>query len=153
MLLHYPVSGLYSQVIKSDCYFTTRGGLLPMSGVILSLYWICCKNMCPSTNLHTQSLPCRLVPKHRLISIPKTCVSLKINISLHNWTSKKICSIRYTQYVHISFWTLRKWLYKRRKNGRRSRPPSAADFLCCFEVLNTVISWKSKIKSTHIEYI
>ena len=51
------------------------------------------------------------------------------------------------------FWKSRKWLYKRRKNSRRSRPPSAADFLCCFGVLNTVNSWKSKIKSTHIEYI
>ena len=28
--------------------------------------------------------------------------SLKINISLHNWTSKHICSIRYTQYVYSS---------------------------------------------------
>ena len=84
---------------------------------------------------------------------PKLDFSLKINISLHNWASKKICSIRYTQYVHISFWTLRKWLYKRRKNGRRSRPPSAADFLCRFGVLNTIISWESKMKYAHIEYI
>ena len=79
--------------------------------------------------------------------------SLKINISLHNWTSKHICSIRYTEYVYIFFWTPRKWLYQRRKNSRRSRPPSAADFLCCFGVLNTIISWESKIKYTHIEYI
>ena len=34
---------------------------------------------------------------------------------------------------------------KRQKHSRRSRPPSAADFLCCFGVLNTVNSWKSKI--------
>ena len=45
-------------------------------------------------------------------------------------------------------WTSRKWLYKRRKNSRRSWPRSAAGFLCCFEVLNTVISWKSKITYT-----
>jgi hypothetical protein len=79
--------------------------------------------------------------------------SLKIDISIHNWTSKTSCSIRYIQYVHISFWTLRKWLYKRRKRSRRSQPPSAADFLCCVEVLNTVISWESKMKYAHIEYI
>ena len=44
-------------------------------------------------------------------------------------------------------------MYLRQKNCRRSRPPSAADFLCCFGVLNTIISWESKIKYTHIEYI
>ena len=54
-----------------------------------------------------------------MISIPKLDFSMKINISIHNWSSKKICSIRYTQYVHISFWTLREWLYKRLKNSRR----------------------------------
>ena len=74
----------------------------------------------------------RLVVKHRMISIGKTCFSLKINISIHNWTSKKICSIRYTQYVHISFWTLRKWLYLRPQNSTRSPPPKAADFFGCF---------------------
>ena len=42
---------------------------------------------------------------------------------------------------------------KDKNNCRRSRPPSAADFLCCFGVLNTIISWESKIKYTHIEYI
>ena len=77
---------------------------------------------------------------------PKLDCSLKVNISIHNWSSKKICSIRYTQYVHISFWTLRKWLYKRQKNSRRSPPPSAANFLCSFEVSNTDISWTSKMK-------
>ena len=29
---------------------------------------------------------------------------------------------------------------------RRSQPSSAADFLCCFGVLGTVLSWKSKTK-------
>ena len=79
--------------------------------------------------------------------------SCKIDFWIHNWTSKHVCSIRYTQYVYILFWTPRKWLYQRRRNSRRSRPPSAADFLCCCGVLNTVISWESKIKYTHIEYI
>ena len=79
--------------------------------------------------------------------------TLKNDISIHNWTSNNICSIRYTQYVYFVSWTLRKWLYLRPQNSTRSRPPSADDFLCCFGVLNTVISWKSKIKSTHIEYI
>ena len=32
------------------------------------------------------------------------------------------------------------------KSSRRSRPPSAADFLCWFGVLNTDNSWKSKNK-------
>ena len=35
-------------------------------------------------------------------------------------------------------------MYNRQHNSRRSRPP-AADFLCCFRVLNTIISWKSTI--------
>ena len=62
----------------------------------------------------------------------KTCFSLKVDIFIHNWTSKKICSIRYTQYVHILFWTSRKWLYLRPQNSTRSRPPKAADFFGCF---------------------
>ena len=37
------------------------------------------------------------------------------------------------------------------KTGKQ--PKKSADFLRCFEVLNTVISWKSKIKFTHLEYI
>ena len=73
----------------------------------------------------------RLVTKHRMISIGKTCFSLKINISIHNWASKKICSIRYTQYVHISFWTLRKWLYLRPQHSKSSPKPKAADFFGC----------------------
>jgi len=37
---------------------------------------------------------------------------------------------------------------KQEKHSRRSRPPKA-----CVGVLNTVISWKSKMKSAHTEYI
>ena len=88
----------------------------------------------------------RLVPKARMISISKTCFSLKTMILLYNWASKKICSIRYDAYLYLLSWKSRKHLYKRRKNSRRSPPPSAADFLCCFEVLNTDVSWTSKIK-------
>ena len=51
------------------------------------------------------------------------------------------------------FWTSRNWLYERRKNSQRSRLPSVTNFLCCFGVLDTVNSWKSKMKSTHVEYI
>ena len=88
---------------------------------------------------------CRPVSKHRMISISIFEISLKIYILIHNWTSKKICSIRYTQYVYILFWTSRKWLYLRPQNSTRSRPPKAADFFGCFFVFCTVISWKSKI--------
>ena len=42
---------------------------------------------------------------------------------------------------------------KDEKNSRRGPPPSAADFLCFFWVLNTIISWTSKIKNIDIEYI
>ena len=59
----------------------------------------------------------------RMISIPKFGFSLKINISIHNWSSKKISSIRYTQYVHISFWTLKKWLYLRPQQSTRILRP------------------------------
>ena len=38
----------------------------------------------------------RLVPKHRLISISIFQIPLKIDILIHNWNSKHICSIRYT---------------------------------------------------------
>ena len=69
-------------------------------------------------------LELRLVIKHRMISTSKTCFSLKIYILIHNWTSKNICSIRYTQYVYILFWTSRKWLYKR----RTKRPKKSAAF-------------------------
>ena len=69
--------------------------------------------------------------------------TLKIDISIHTWTPNKMCSIRYTQYVYMIFWTSRKRLYKRRNKSRRSRRRSAADFFGCFGVLNTLISWKS----------
>ena len=36
-------------------------------------------------------------------------------------------------YVYIFFWASGKLLYKRLNSRRRSRPPSAADSLCCFE--------------------
>ena len=32
-------------------------------------------------------------------------------------------------------------------------PKKSADFLCCFGVLNTIISWESKIKYTHIDLL
>ena len=67
-----------------------------------------------------------------MISISKTCVSFKIDILIHNWTSKKICSIRYTQDLDFLFWKSRKWLYLRPQNRTRSRPPKAADFFGCF---------------------
>ena len=35
-------------------------------------------------------------------------------------------------HVYIIFWTSRKWLYKRRNDCRRSRPPSVADLFGCF---------------------
>ena len=85
----------------------------------------------------------RPVPKHRMISISIFEISLKIDISIHNRTSKKICSIRYDVNLYLLSWKSRKHLYKRRKNCRRSPPPSAADFLCCFEVLNTDVPWTS----------
>ena len=57
----------------------------------------------------------RLVPKPGWSVYRNLEISLKINISIHDWKSKQLCFIRYTQYVHISFWTLGKWLYERRK--------------------------------------
>ena len=101
--------------------------------------------------LNTHSRP---VSKHRLISISKTCFSLKIDILIHNWTSKKICSIRYTQYLYFLFWKSRKWLYLRPQNGTRSLSPKAADFFGRFLfVFCTIISWTSKIQNIDIEYI
>ena len=76
--------------------------------------------------------------------------------NIYNWTPKKICSIRYTQYVYIWFCDFGlpgNDCTKDNKKSRRSRSPSAGDFFGCFGVLSTVISWKSKIKYTHIEYI
>ena len=35
----------------------------------------------------------------------------------------------------------------------KKRPPSAADFLSCFEVLNTSASWASKIKNTVLSHV
>ena len=67
-----------------------------------------------------------------MISISKTCFSLKIDILIHNWASKKICSIRYTQYLCFLFWKSRKWLFLRPQNSTRSRPPKAADFFGSF---------------------
>ena len=46
-------------------------------------------------------------------------VSLENDISIHSWTSKHICSIRYTQYVYILFCTPRKWLHLRPQNSTR----------------------------------
>ena len=69
----------------------------------------------PGLSLAKPMDPFRLVVISGWSVYPKLDFSLKINISIHNWSSKKICSIRYTKYMHISFWTLRKWLYKRRK--------------------------------------
>ena len=66
---------------------------------------------------------------------------------------EKIRSIRYTQYAHFYFGLPGNDCTKDIKNSRRSRPPSAADFLCCFGVLNTVISWKSKIKMAYWVYL
>ena len=92
-----------------------------------------------------------LHPICQILRIPQN--SLKIDFWIHNWTSKKICSKRYTQYGYILFWTPRKWLYLRPQNSTRSRPPKAADFFGSFFVFCTIISWESKIKYTHIEYI
>ena len=50
----------------------------------------------------------RLVPKHRMITNQKSDFSLKIDISIHNWASEKICSVRYTQYQYVLFWKSRK---------------------------------------------
>ena len=88
----------------------------------------------PLIHIHQNTYLATLHPICQIPRIPQN--SLKIVFWIHRWTSKKICSKRYTQYGYILFWTPRKWLYKRSKNCRRSRPPSAADFLCCFGVLN-----------------
>ena len=61
---------------------------------------------------------------------PKLDFSLKINIWIHNWSSKTICSIRYTQYVHSSFWTLREWLYKRWYTAKEVRRLRRRTSLC-----------------------
>ena len=82
--------------------------------------------------LPTRWRQCRLGVISGWSVYPKLNLPLKINISIHNWRSKKICSIRYTQYVHVSFWTLRKWLYLRPQHSTRSPPPKAADFFGCF---------------------
>ena len=60
-------------------------------------------------------------PKARITKTARTPIAKAIygkNV-LFPWKStfryiigpRKICSIRYTQYAHNSFWTLRKWLY------------------------------------------
>ena len=80
-----------------------------------------------------------LVALHPICQIPGISkISCKIDFWIHNRTSK-----------HILFWTPRKWLYKTRKNDQRSRPPKAADFLCCFGVLNTV--WVICINNCTVE--
>ena len=95
----------------------------------------------------------RLPSEGRMISISKTCFSLKIDNLIHKWTSKRICPIRYTQYLYFWFWKSRKWLYLRPQQSTRSRPPKAADFFGCFVVFCTIISWTPKIKKIDIEYI
>ena len=72
---------------------------------------------------------------------------LRFDILIHNWASKLICSISYDANLHLMVRMPRKHLYKRWNNSRRSRPPSAADFFGCFEVLNTDVSWASKLKN------
>ena len=42
----------------------------------------------------------KIIPKHRLISISIFKIPLKIYIVIHNWTSKPICSIRYTPHQY-----------------------------------------------------
>ena len=60
-----------------------------------------------------------------MISIGKTVFFCIENQHFNTWLDlENMCSIRYTQYVHISFWTLRKWLYLRPQNSTRSPPPN-----------------------------
>ena len=104
-------------------------------------------------HLHTVHVKAGFRLKVGQISISKTCFSLRIDILMDNWTSKNICSIRYTQYLYFLFWKSRKWLYLRPQNSTRSRPPKAVDFFRCFFCLLYSQFLKSKIKSTNIEYI
>ena len=67
-------------------------------------------------------------------------------LCLKNWTSKKLVGRPEIFFHERMFWTFRKWLCKRRQFRRRSRAPSAADFLCYFGFLNTFIFRKSEIK-------
>ena len=65
-----------------------------------------------------------------MISISKTCVSLTIDILIHSWTSKNICSIRYTQYLYVLFWSPELIVEKTNKTAeevRRLRRPTSCD--------------------------
>ena len=133
-MLHYRVHETEEVTLWPRTYFLVMI-LFDLKHYALSWFWVLVswdaehvanKPLRGPANL--QTLEIRLVPKHRRISIGKTCFSLKINISIHSWTSKQICSIRYTQYVYILFWTSRKLLYLRPRNSTRSPPPKAADF-------------------------
>ena len=98
----------------------------------------------------------RLVAKGRflrMISIPKIKLFLENQYLPHNCASKKICSIRYDANLYLLSWKSRKHLYLRPQKSTRSPPPKAADFFGCFFVFCKVNSCKSRIRSTHIEYI
>ena len=87
------------------------GARVPRLVYVRFLATHCSKSWSSSPAIGRQQTLCieiRLVIKHRMISISKTCFSLKIDILIHNWTSKQICSIRYTQYLYFLFWKSRK---------------------------------------------
>ena len=65
---------------------------------------------------------------------------------IKEFLSNKISNILKKRYVPLDRFNM----CLRPQNRRRSRPPTSFD---CYFVFCIVISWKLKMKSTHVEYI
>ena len=81
-------------------------------------------------------------------------ISLKIDILLHSWASKYICSIRYDANLYFWFWMPRKHMYLRPQNSTRSRPRLLRQFCCLlYRCFLGIPNEKYRLASSSMEHI